>query len=396
LLTVNVDPLFTPFRLAGSTLPNRFVLPGMQRGWCEAGAPSAQLGDYYRRRVEAGVGLIITESVAVDDPSATQDELFARMADDTFEAWQACIASVKQAGGHIILQLWHEGAVRTEGGEGPWSHFPTISPSGLVCEGVRNGRAATLEEIEAIRDAFVRSARLAMAAGADGVEVHGAHGYLLDQFLWPVTNQRDDHYGGEDMQNRVRLIAEIVSGIREACGPDFAISVRFSQWKEADFGAKIARSPAELGVMLVALREAGADILHASTRRFWEPEWPDSDLSLAGWARKLSGLPVITVGSVGLSSDITDTFRGSEATGRTEESLRGLTARFDAGEFDLVSIGRSLIGDPDWVEKVRTSDFAAIRTFERSDLELPDIGLGSFGDGAELGSGLETPPASAS
>ncbi|HWW63381.1 MAG TPA: 12-oxophytodienoate reductase [Sphingomonadaceae bacterium] len=373
---VDVGPLFAPLTLGGITLPNRFVLPGMQRGWCVDGAPSARLVAYYRRRVEGGVGLVISESVAVDHPSATQTEMFARLIPDTLAAWRSCVSAVKEAGGHMLLQLWHEGAIRKEGGDGPWARYPTLSPSGLAHGARANGRAATIEELGAIRDAFVRSARLAQEAGADGVEVHGAHGYLLDQFLWAVTNRRDDGYGGDEMRDRVRLPAEIVAGIRAACGPDFVISFRFSQWKEADFGARIAQDTAELGIMLAALRAAGATVLHASTRRFWEAEWPGSDLNLAGWARKLSGLPAITVGSVGLSADVMESLFGEEVSGQVEAGVRELTRRFAGQEFDLVSIGRSLIADPDWVKKIRAGDFDAVRIFARSDLALPDADMG--------------------
>lgn len=375
-MTIDLEPLFTPLRLGRTTLPNRFVLPGMQRGWCENGEPSARLSDYYCRRVEGGVGLIISESVAVDHASATQTDLFARLTDATFEAWRDTVAAVKGAGGNMILQLWHEGAIRKEGGDGPWSRYPTLSPSGLAHTGRSNGRAATLDELHDIREAFVRSALLAKAAGADGVEVHGAHGYLLDQFLWAGTNRRNDGYGGDDMAHRVRLPAEIVAGIRAACGPDFIISFRFSQWKEADFSARIAATPDELKIMLDALAQAGVTVLHASTRRFWEPEWPGSDLNLAGWSRALSGLPVITVGSVGLSTDVMGGFLGEAVEGRVRQGVRELAKRFGAGEFDLVSVGRSLIADPDWVRKVRRGDYDAVKIFSRADLALPEAEAG--------------------
>ncbi len=275
---IDTAPLFTPIRFGRTELPNRFVLPGMQRGWCQGGAPTTELVDYYRRRVAGGVGLIVSESVAIDHPSSTQTDSFARLNPDTLEPWTRCIEAVKREGGNIILQLWHEGGVRTEGGDGPLSHHPTLSPSGLAAASRPNGRAATLDEIAQIKQAFVQTALLARQAGADGVEVHAAHGYLLDQFLWLATNQREDHYGGDDIRDRARLPAEVVAEIRQACGDDFVISLRFSQWKEADYEARVARTPAELGIMLDMLQKAGASMIHASTRRFWEPEWPDSDL----------------------------------------------------------------------------------------------------------------------
>jgi 2,4-dienoyl-CoA reductase-like NADH-dependent reductase (Old Yellow Enzyme family) len=372
---IDTAPLFTPIHLGRAELPNRFVLPGMQRGWCKGGAPTAQLVDYYRRRIAGGVGLIVSESVAVDHPSSTQTDSFARLNPETVSAWARCIEAVKSEGGHIILQVWHEGGVRTEGGTGPLSHHPTLSPSGFAAAARANGRAATLEEITEIRRAFVRSALLAQQAGANGVEVHAAHGYLLDQFLWPATNRRDDDYGGDDIQNRARLPAEIVAGVREACGDDFLISLRFSQWKEADYKARVVNSPEELKTMLEMLRTAGASMVHASTRRFWEPEWPDSPLSLAGWCKRLSPLPVITVGSVGLNMDLMETFQGKEPEARVRETVRELLTRFASHEFDLVSVGRSQIGDPQWVAKVRRGEFDRIRVFRRADMRIPDSAI---------------------
>ena len=365
---IDSSPLFTPFRLNGIELPNRFVMPGMQRGWCENGAPAPRLGAYYRRRVEGGVGLIITESLAVDDPSATQSAVFGRMNRQTLSQWSSCAQMVKEIGGRIFFQLWHEGAVRTVGGEGPYATFPTLSPSGLVYEGKQNGKAATERELAEIRKAFVRSAELSQEAGADGVEIHACHGYLLDQFLWATTNRRADGYGGDNIQDRARFPAEVVAAIRDACGADFPISFRYSQWKEANYEARIVHSPEELRIMLRILREAGVDVFHASTRRFWKPEWPGADLNFAGWSKAVSGVPTITVGSVGLNIDVMETFFGQESESRVEEGVRELLRRFQSNEFDLVSIGRSLIGDPDWVKKVREGRYADVRAFTRDDL----------------------------
>lgn len=370
--------LLEPMRLGALELRNRFVLPGMQRRWSVEGAPDARLDAYYCRRVEGGVGLIISEALAVDHASATQTPSFSRLTPATAAAWKRCVGAVKDVGGTMLLQLWHEGAIRPEGGDNSWSVHPTLSPSGIAYRHRANGRAATGAELAAIRDAFIRSALLARDAGADGIEVHAAHGYLLDQFLWSVTNRRDDGYGGADMRDRARFPAEIVAGVRQACGKDFLISFRFSQWKEADFDARVAETQAELATLTCAVRDAGADVLHASTRRFWEPEWPGSDLNLAGWAKRLSGLPVITVGSVGLSADVTANFTGEHVAATIERAVLELGRRADRNEFDLVAIGRSLIADPDWINKVRDGKYATVRAFSRSDLRLPDhlMGLG--------------------
>jgi 2,4-dienoyl-CoA reductase-like NADH-dependent reductase (Old Yellow Enzyme family) len=382
---LDFSPLFSPFKIKGLTLPNRFVMPGMQRQWCDNGTPQPRLAQYYRRRVEGGVGLIITESCAVDHPSSTQVPLFTRITDATLDAWAECFAAVKSAGGRMFMQLWHEGAIRKEGGDGPYAGYPTLSPSGLVRAGKSNGRAATTEDLESIKDAFVRGALAAQQIGADGVEVHSCHGYLLDQFLWAETNRRTDGYGGDDIRARVRFPAEIVRAIRSAVGPEFIISFRFSQWKEVDYDARIAPTWQDLEVMLTELRTSGVDIFHASARRFWIPEWPNSDLGLAGWTKSLTDAPVIAVGSVGLDIDVMENFFGKEAQPTGETGLRELLRRFNNAEFDMVAVGRGHIGDPDWVNKVAQGQYDDLRLFTKKDL-LGDLEIeGSFQEEAHRG-----------
>ena len=355
------SPLFTPFTLNRLTLPNRWVMPAMQRGMCERGRPSAKLAAYYRRRAEGGVGLIIGESSAIDHPSATVQPTSAHINAGTRDGWARCVSEVGEAGGAMLLQLWHEGALRTDG--------KALSPSGFAHPGRASGRAATLDELAESREGFVRSALIAQEVGAAGVEVHAAHGYFLDQFLWHGTNVRDDGYGGPDVAHRARFPSEIVAAIRAACGPRFVITLRFSQWKEADYGARVAATPEELATLVTMLREAGVDALHCSNRRFWEGEWDGDRRNLAGWTRAMSGLPTITVGSVGLDTDVMTTFMEQKDPGaRVAEAIDDLEERLLAGEFDLVAVGRALIGDPDFVKKVGQRDYAAIRTFARADL----------------------------
>lgn len=355
------SPLFEPFTLNGTTLANRWVMPAMQRGKCENGAPLPELATYYRQRAEGGVSLIIGESAAVDHPSATVQPGAAWVNESTRDGWARCVDAVHGAGGHMMLQLWHEGAIRSDG--------QALSPSGLAFPGKESGRAATLDELAEIRDGFVRSALVAQKTGAVGVEVHAAHGYMLDQFLWHGTNIREDGYGGPDIADRARFPAEIVAAIRDACGSEFIINIRFSQWKEVDYTAKIAPTPDDLARLVTILREAGVDAIHASNRRFWEGEWDGDRRNLAGWSKALSGLPTITVGSVGLDTDIMTTIMEKTDPGaRVAEAIDELEERRRADEFDLVAVGRALIADPDFVRKVEQRDYDAIRTFQRSDL----------------------------
>ncbi|MEO0714991.1 MAG: 12-oxophytodienoate reductase, partial [Pseudomonadota bacterium] len=130
------------------------------------------------------------------------------------------------------------------------------------------------------------------------------------------------------------------------------IILRFSQWKQQNYDARLAETPTELEAFLNVFVDAGVDILHASQRRWWEPEFPETDpeMNLAGWCKKLTGLPSITVGSVGLSSEFTGAFRGEGAKTRP---IMDVVERLDKGEFDMVAVGRALLQDPHWATKIK-------------------------------------------
>jgi 2,4-dienoyl-CoA reductase-like NADH-dependent reductase (Old Yellow Enzyme family) len=141
---------------------------------------------------------------------------------------------------------------------------------------------------------------------------------------------------------------------------DMPLMLRLSQWKIGHFEAKVAATPEEMRAWLEPLAEAGVDVFHCSQRRYWEPEFPGSDLNFAGWAKKLTGKTTITVGAVGLSSEFIGAFRGesSEHTG-IEEAVR----RLERGDFDLVAVGRALLSDPAWVEKIRDGRDQELQSF---------------------------------
>jgi len=363
----DITPLLQPLQVRGLQLRNRFVMPGMQRFWCVDGAPDQRLREYYCRRVLGGASLVISESCAVDHPSATKNPTFARISPGTREAWRACVAGVHDAGGAMFLQLWHQGAVNYGGDAETNPAFVALSPSGLSHPGESFGRAATEAELSGIKRAFVQGALDAAEIGADGIELHSAHGFLLDQFLWPGTNLRTDRYGGAAITDRATFVAEVAQAVREATGPDFVISVRISQWKESDYDARIVEEPGQLGQLVAALRSAGADIFHVSTRRFWIPEWDGSDLGLAGWAKSFTDAAVIAVGSVGLDVDVMASLDGQEGRPTGASRINELVRRFQRGDFDLVSVGRSQIGDPEWVAKTSHHRIPDIRPFRSGD-----------------------------
>jgi len=220
-------------------------------------------------------------------------------------------------------------------------------------------------DIAATVEAFAEAAAQAKAIGFDAVELHGAHGYLIDQFFWAGSNQRTDGYGG-DPEKRTRFGAEVVRAVRSRVGPGFPVIFRFSQWKLQDYEARLARTPEELARFLKPLAEAGVDIFHCSTRRFWEPEFEGSSLNLAGWTRQLTGHPTITVGSVGLQGDdFIRSFRARPDALAEIADLGELNRRLADEEFDLVAVGRALLQDPAWAAKIREGRTGELQAFSR-------------------------------
>jgi 2,4-dienoyl-CoA reductase-like NADH-dependent reductase (Old Yellow Enzyme family) len=362
-----IDVLFQPFRLKSLTLPNRVVMAPMTRSKSPNQVPGENVAAYYRRRAEGGVGLILTEGTSPEHRSASNDtNVPAFFGEASLAGWARVVKEVKSAGGHIMPQLWHQGVVRHPG-TGPYPDAPSMSPSGLAKPGKKVAEPMTQRDIDDVIAGFAKSAGYAKALGFDGVELHGAHGYVIDQYFWDGTNVRDDAFGGA-LEKRTRFAVEIVEAVRAAVGPDFPILLRFSQWKQQDFTAKLARDPNELEHFLTPLARAGADMFHCSTRRFWEPEFPEtgSDMNLAGWTKKISGLPTITVGSVGLNEDFITAYRSKGAQPVGIERLLEMLAR---GDFDLVAVGRALIANPDWANKMREGHFDRLVAYEPAALE---------------------------
>jgi 2,4-dienoyl-CoA reductase-like NADH-dependent reductase (Old Yellow Enzyme family) len=364
---VSTEVLFEPFRLKGLTLPNRIVMAPMTRSKSPEQIPGADVAAYYRRRAEGGVGLILTEGTSPEHRSASNDaNVPGFFGGESLAGWASVLKEVKAAGGHIMPQLWHQGIVRHPG-TGPYPEAPSMSPSGLARPGKKVAEPMTARDIDEVIAGFAKSAGYAKALGFDGVEIHGAHGYIIDQYFWEGTNARDDSYGGS-LEKRTQFAAEIVRAVRAAVGSEFPVLLRFSQWKQQDFAAKLARDPAELERFLSPLVDAGVDMFHCSTRRFWEPEFPEAglDLNLAGWTKKLSGLPTITVGSVSLNEDFITAYRSKGAETAGIDRLLDMLAR---GDFDLVAIGRALIVNPDWPMKIRAGEFDRLNAYSPEALQ---------------------------
>jgi 2,4-dienoyl-CoA reductase-like NADH-dependent reductase (Old Yellow Enzyme family) len=342
--------LFTPFRLGALELSNRIVMAPMTRNQSPGGVPGDDVVGYYRRRAEHGVGLIITEGTAIEHPaSASGPRVPSFFGADALAGWAKVARAVHAAGGRIMPQLWHVGATRKLGSE-PNPDAAPIGPSGLDLNGNVVNEPLTEAAVSKLIDAYANAAADALRLGFDGIELHGAHGYLIDQFFWDRTNRRADRYGG-DLVARTRFAVEVIKACRRHTTPDFPIVLRFSQWKLADYDAKLARTPEELARFLAPLVDASVDAFHCSTRRSWTPEFEGSQLNLAGWARKLSGKPTITVGSVGLDAEFTSSLREGKPAGNARFDT--VLEMLDRGEVDLVAVGRALLVDPAWAEKIR-------------------------------------------
>lgn len=357
---------FLPFEHKTLRLPNRIVMAPMTRYRSPGGVPDEQVAAYYRARAEGGAGFIITEGTIIGRPGASDHADIPNFYDAaSLAGWRHVVEEVHAAGGRIAPQLWHMGMLRKPG-TGPFPDAASEGPSGRTKTGKQVREPMSDEEIADTIATFVQSARAAKDIGFDAVELHGAHGYLIDQFLWGHTNTRDDAFGGDTIR-RTHFAQEVVRGIRAAVGPDFPILLRLSQWKLQDYSAKLGSTPDEWADVVVPLAEAGVDIFDCSTRRYREPEFEGSPLNLAGWTRKLTGSPTITVGSIGLEgTDFIQALGGDEAR---SSGLDDVHERLTREEFDLVAVGRAMIANPDWVEKVRTGRLDELATFSRDMLE---------------------------
>jgi 2,4-dienoyl-CoA reductase-like NADH-dependent reductase (Old Yellow Enzyme family) len=369
-------PLFEPFSYKTLHLPNRIVMAPMTRVRSPSGVPGPDMSDYYRRRAEGGVGLIITEGTTIGRPAASFDANIPNIHNpDSIAAWRDIVDEVHTAGAKIASQLWHVGLSSNP------AAAPPPNPEALP-EGPSSNRPEhtemTSQDIDDTIDAFADAAATAQQVGFDAIELHGAHGYLIDQFLWDQSNHRSDRYGGAT-SDRTTFAQEIVRAVRARVGADYVVILRLSQWKVHDYTAKIAPTPGDLEALLGPISDAGVDIFDMSTRRFWKPEFPGSDLNLAGWTKKLTGKPTVTVGSISVNGAFDGAFNDHTQLGGKPVDLANLYERLAREEFDLVAVGRALITNPDWARKVRAGKIHELTTtyngaFDRlSDAEIAAI-----------------------
>lgn len=369
---MNTKALLKPFQMDELILPTRIVMAPMTRNFAKDNIPGPDIAAYYKRRAENNVGLIITEGTVVEPRTGHgYPNVPDFVGDEALKGWKSVADGVHEAGGKIFPQLWHVGSVRRKGTP-PDPTVPGYGPSAVIhpfyTDNAETPEEMSIEAIKQVVSAFGEAAKQAEVIGFDGIEIHGAHGYLIDQFFWDATNKRNDAYGGPKLADRMQFAVEIVNAVRENVSNNFPVCFRFSQWKMGDFKTKLAAKPAELEQFLGTLVKAGVDIFHCSTRRFYEPEFSDSDLNLAGWTRKLTGKPVITVGSIGLDLDFVSDIMGAGVSKLSQNSIDQLIERLEKNEFDLVAVGRALLADHEWVTKIIDGRFDEINVFTKEAL----------------------------
>ncbi|KFC20712.1 NADH:flavin oxidoreductase [Chryseobacterium sp. FH1] len=351
---MDTEALFSPFTYKNLHLKNRVVMAPMTRAQSDNGVPTQQIADYYARRASSEVGLILSEGTVIKRPASKNIQNIPDFyGTEALNGWKNVIDAVHENGGKMGPQIWHVGDTRSS------PDYPAME--------MEKASTMSLEDIHDTIAQFAASAKSAKDLGFDCLEIHGAHGYLIDQFFWEVTNTRTDEYGGKTLKERSRFAVDIIKAIRSAVGEDFTIIIRLSQWKQQDYNSRLASTPAEMEEWLLPMKEAGIDIFHCSQRRFWEPEFEGSDLNFAGWAKKITGQPTITVGSVGLNSDFMGAFAGENSA---KSDISELLKRLDRQEFDLVAVGRALLSDPQWLTKIKNGKTDEILDFSASSLRI--------------------------
>lgn len=348
-MSTHYASLFDAANIGALTIPNKLAVAPMTRISADAdGSLGPLMKDYYQAFTDGGFGLIITEGLYTDQlySQAYRDQP-GITSQKQADSWKPLIEGIKNEGGRIIAQLMHGGGLSQFNPFVDHSRAPSaVRPLGEQMSNYHGqGRYAVPKvmdqaQIREAIDGFAEAARWAQYAGFDGVEIHGANGYLLDQFLTTYTNQREDDYGGP-LANRLRIYREILQAVRQTVDRDFSVGVRFSQtkvndgeysWPEGEEGAKYIFS---------SMAEDGADFIHTTEPTISRPAFEGS-APLSVLAKQYSGLPIIGNGDI--------------HTGETAAQA------LDDGLADILALGRTALANQDWPNQVRNG--APLRDFD--------------------------------
>ncbi|MGV9796852.1 oxidoreductase [Mycobacterium sp. NPDC003449] len=339
-------PALAAARIGQLSLANRLAVAPMTRvSAAPDGTPTEEMADYYAEFARGGFGLVITEGTYTD---TTHSQGYLNQpglaTDGQMAGWRRVTDAVHAADVPILVQLMHAGALSQGNSHGVGTIAPSaVRPRGQMLEEYGGSgrwpapREMTPEDIATVVGGFVESAERARATGFDGVEIHAANGYLLDQFLTTYTNTRDDGYGGP-VADRIRLTAQVVEAIRARLGGEFPIGVRLSQTKVNDFGYRWPGGAEDAEVIFAALADAGVDYLHIASegRDFIDTARFADGRTITAVAREVTGLPVMANG-------------GMHDHGQAADVL-------DGGHADLLSLGRGALANPDLPQRLSAGE----------------------------------------
>lgn len=332
---------------------NRLVVAPMTRiSASEDGVPGVRMQQYYERFARGQFGTIITEGIYIDDAwSQTYSYQSGLINHEQVSGWRTINDSLHQFGSKVIAQIQHSGALS----QGNIYRKDTAGPSSVRPKGEQlkfyygNGHyqvphELTDDEIQNIIRSFAETAvRAVNQAGFDGVEIHGANGYLLDQFFTDYTNLRNDRWGG-DIASRLSLTLEVIRAVRQAVGVDVVVGVRISQGKVNDFLHKWKEGEQGAESVFKLLNESGVDYVHITEYEAWQPAFADSSSTLVELARKFA-------------PDLTLIANGSVDTADKAHKVMNLGA-------DFIAIGKSALANPDWPQRILNKQ--VLRAFDGS------------------------------
>ncbi len=346
-MSANANSLFTATDINGVTLRNRWAVAPMTRvSASEDGSANNTMARYYERFARGGFGLVITEGVYTDRAFAQGYLNQPGLTDEgQAQAWRPVVDAVHRHGARFVAQLMHAGAISQgnrfrEAAVGP----SAVQPKGHQMEFYRGKgpyptpAAMTEEQIADAIEGFAASAARAVAAGFDGVEIHGANGYLIDQFLTDYANQRSDRWGG-DTRRRTTLVRAVFEAVRARVGADVPVGVRISQGKVNDFTHKWAGRDQDAEAIFGTLADAGASYIHVTEHRVWEPAFEGRRDSLVALARRYA--PQVRLIANGGVADAP----------RAQEVM--------AAGADIVALGKAALANPDFPNRLQADQAVA-------------------------------------
>ncbi|RBI64097.1 NADH:flavin oxidoreductase [halophilic archaeon] len=356
----DTDVLFETVELDDHRIDNRVGLAPMTRtSATDDGRPTPEMARYYAKFARGGFGFLITEGTYPDaEHSRGYDNQPGLATDEQADAWTRVVDAVHDAGAPIFAQLMHAGALSQAD-----EMAETVGPSAVTPRGEQlpiyggEGEFSTPKEmspadIETAVDGFADAAERAADAGFDGVEIHGANGYLLDQFLTAYTNDRGDEYGGP-VENRVRLHREVVDAVTARAPDELVVGVRLSQTKVNDDEHEWVGGESQAETVFDAVTEAGVDYVHVTEPDVTSPAFGDDGPTLTELADASVDVPVVANGGLGDPESASRTVREDGA--------------------DLVTLGTSALANADWPDRVRRGD--AVEKFDFDATLLPDATL---------------------